>query len=261
MKRSIIVSVCVAAVGSSLAAHCYAADHPIRVQTDIRVLGVDDDGPADFNSIQAAIDAANPGDTVKVAPGTYNEDVAMKAGVSLLGSGAHCTIIAPQDARGTCAAVRGADDCRLDGFTITGYAHEDIDGVYCTDVNNFTISHNVIKNNTWSGINLVRSSVVIHRNVIYGNRCAGIFASWAPAARSVIVNNTVWNNENEADINVWRGARVLIVNNIVGDIDCDSESTAAILYNDVVGQEIGGNNMHADPLFADPNAGDFHLRN
>lgn len=33
-----------------------------------RIITVDDDGPADFNNIQAAIDDANDGDTVEVQP-------------------------------------------------------------------------------------------------------------------------------------------------------------------------------------------------
>ena len=36
-----------------------------------RIITVDDDGPADFNNIRAAIDDANDGDTVLVADGTY----------------------------------------------------------------------------------------------------------------------------------------------------------------------------------------------
>ena len=35
---------------------------------------VDDDGPADYDNIQAAIDAAVNGDTVLVADGTYTDD-------------------------------------------------------------------------------------------------------------------------------------------------------------------------------------------
>ncbi|MBN2181081.1 MAG: hypothetical protein JW715_04145 [Sedimentisphaerales bacterium] len=39
-----------------------------------KIIYVDDDGPADFNNIQAAIDDANDGDTVLVAAGTYTGD-------------------------------------------------------------------------------------------------------------------------------------------------------------------------------------------
>lgn len=38
-----------------------------------RIITVDDDGPADFNSIQAAIDDANDGDTVEIQPGRYTQ--------------------------------------------------------------------------------------------------------------------------------------------------------------------------------------------
>lgn len=39
-----------------------------------RTIYVDDDGPADFNNIQAAIDDANDGDIILVADGNYTED-------------------------------------------------------------------------------------------------------------------------------------------------------------------------------------------
>jgi hypothetical protein len=35
------------------------------------IITVDDDGPADFNNIQAAIDDSNDGDKIIVADGTY----------------------------------------------------------------------------------------------------------------------------------------------------------------------------------------------
>ena len=39
-----------------------------------RTIYVDDDGPADFDTIQAAIDDSNDGDTIEVQPGTYTGD-------------------------------------------------------------------------------------------------------------------------------------------------------------------------------------------
>ncbi|MHC4123294.1 MAG: choice-of-anchor Q domain-containing protein [Planctomycetota bacterium] len=55
MKKLVFTSICLL-----LAIPCYA-----------RIITVDDDSPADFNTIQAAIDDANDGDVVEVQPGTY----------------------------------------------------------------------------------------------------------------------------------------------------------------------------------------------
>ena len=48
---------------------------------------VDDDGPADFNNIQAAIDDANDGDTVIVEKGLYFENIRFKGkNIALVGT-------------------------------------------------------------------------------------------------------------------------------------------------------------------------------
>jgi hypothetical protein len=49
--------------------------------------------PAGYSTIQAAIDAANPGDLILVAPGTYNENVIMNKPVRLQGSASGGTTI------------------------------------------------------------------------------------------------------------------------------------------------------------------------
>ncbi len=46
----------------------------VAASTTARTITVDDDSPADFNNIQAAIDDANDGDTIIVADGTYTGD-------------------------------------------------------------------------------------------------------------------------------------------------------------------------------------------
>jgi len=43
----------------------------VAIPCEARIITVDDNSPADFNNIQAAINDANDGDTVLVADGTY----------------------------------------------------------------------------------------------------------------------------------------------------------------------------------------------
>jgi len=56
--------------------------------------------PGDYSTIQAAIDAAAPGDIVMVAPGTYNEQVIMWKPVALQGWGAGSVTLDAQDPTG-----------------------------------------------------------------------------------------------------------------------------------------------------------------
>ncbi len=49
--------------------------------------------PDDYPTIQAGVNAAPPGDTVLVAPGTYGENVTLDEGTRLFGSGMDVTII------------------------------------------------------------------------------------------------------------------------------------------------------------------------
>jgi pectin methylesterase-like acyl-CoA thioesterase len=55
------------------------------VKAEPRTWTVDDDGPADFSSIQEAINAASPGDTIFIKTGTYYEHVVVNKTVSLIG--------------------------------------------------------------------------------------------------------------------------------------------------------------------------------
>ena len=128
-----------------------------------RTIYVDDDGPADFNTIQAAIDDSNDGDTIIVADGTYtgdgNRDIDFLGKAITLRSenGPENCII---DCNGTWTEYhRGFDfhsgedaNSIVDGFTITnGYAY-DGGGIKCCYssspiISNCIIMGNLVKNN------------------------------------------------------------------------------------------------------------------
>ncbi len=83
------------------------------------VITVDDDGPADFNNIQDAIDFAVYGNTISVAAGTYIEKIILKNGVALIGQDPNITIIDGND-NGSVVISEGCDaNTILEAFTIT----------------------------------------------------------------------------------------------------------------------------------------------
>ncbi|MDP7088019.1 MAG: right-handed parallel beta-helix repeat-containing protein, partial [Phycisphaerales bacterium] len=115
---------------------------------------VDDDGPADFNNIQDAVEAASNSDEVIVAPGTYtgtgDEVVDMKGrAITLRASGtAEETIIDGEGQRRVVYCSSGEDaDTVIEGFTITGGSDSHGGGVYCNN-SSPTISGCTISNNT-----------------------------------------------------------------------------------------------------------------
>ena len=80
----------------------------------------------DFQTIQAAINAAQAGDTIQIAAGTYNEHVDVNKDVTLQGANAG---IAGSAARGAEFVITGGMKISADGATVDGVA---ISGSYDT---------------------------------------------------------------------------------------------------------------------------------
>jgi hypothetical protein len=116
---------------------------------------VDDDGKADFDNIQAAVDAASDGDEIVVMPGTYTSTQDGHV-VNMLGKavwlhsseGQEVTIIDGEDERRGVACFNGEDNnTHIEGFTIkNGYSV------------NFTYDEFGSGNENGGGIILVSSS-------------------------------------------------------------------------------------------------------
>ena len=125
--------------------------------------------PDDYPTIQAGIDAANPGDAVVVDAGTYNENVVVsKDGISLQGSGADVTTIDGGDA-GSVIKMSGVSDVTISGFTITNglgdgqdyYFNDNGGGIAVYECSNITIRDNVITQNQATGSNADGGGILV----------------------------------------------------------------------------------------------------
>jgi hypothetical protein len=123
--------------------------------TTARTIYVDDDNPADFNNIQAAINDSNDGDVITVAEGTYRENINFNGKNIILTSTdpnlsevVENTIIL---GNGTTSVVTfsGSEqtDCELRGFTITGGNNPTAGGGIKGNFTMAEISHCIIYGN------------------------------------------------------------------------------------------------------------------
>jgi parallel beta-helix repeat protein len=140
----------------------------VRTPITIRV-------PSDQPTIQAAIDVANIGDTVLVAPGTYAENINFrgKAITVRSESGPQDTIIDGRNAGSVVSFISGEGrNSTINGFTLqNGNAIEG--GGVKVQGSSPTITNNVIRNNRGcsrgAGIGIDSGSPLIRLNTITGN--------------------------------------------------------------------------------------------
>ena len=146
-----------------------------------RTITVDDDAPADFNNIQAAIDDANDGDTVEIQPGTYtgpgNRDI------DFLGKAITVTSIDPDDPNTVSLTVidcsnqssgfhfQNNEDANsvLNGLTVTNATSA---GIRCSRASPLILNCTLIKNVGYSGggIGTSDSSPIIANCTLAGNQ-------------------------------------------------------------------------------------------
>ena len=243
--------------------------------------------PADFNTIQEAIDHCWDGGTVIVAQGTYFETIYFNGKPITVRSTdpdnwdvVAATII---DANYLDSAVvfrnnEGADSI-LEGFTVQkgdGYGDCGIHcldsaptirrciiqncnykGIYCLGTGlNTIITDNIIRNNDAFGIYCYAySSPIITNNLIYGNNNDGIASQLAGTV--TVRNNTIINNGR--GISESTSSTPPAVSNCILWGNGDDLSACTATYSCIEDGDAGTGNISTNPLF-EPNDNLYHLR-
>lgn len=249
--------------------------------------------PGQYATIQSAINAADPGETVKVAAGTYTESIVMRRGVCLLGSGAKHTILDAQGEGRTLIDLTAAPGSVVSGFTVRGTDQTEgcaqpsepflcsgnwyragiyIGGESWNDPTHDAppiITNNVFVDNDTAVMFYWRSQAVLRNNVFLDNRLGFIanhFQDRSLVANNVFINNTELAIGNQAaylDIidNIIVGSQTAIEFQYIqtGHIACNLFFANARLTNDPSRFSIGTNgNIGVEPKFV--GNGDWHLQ-
>jgi len=225
---------------------------------------VDDNGTADFNNIQAAVDAASDGDEIIVMPGTYTgngDQVVDMHGKELWlhsSAGPEVTIIDGDGIRRGIVCVSGETSYAIiSGFTVTDCNGEDGGGIYCSlsspGIQNCLFINNT-SNDDGAGAYFDRCGTVL-TNCIFDSNLSTDEAGGLYAHRSdLAINNCTFTN-NSGDyagaLYCWSSSPIIknsnFTNNIAnygGALRCKSNSNPILenctLMNNTANYDGGG---------------------
>ncbi|MFX1484608.1 MAG: NosD domain-containing protein [Promethearchaeota archaeon] len=220
-----------------------------------------------YNTIQAAINAANEGDTILVRNGTYYENVIMNKSASLLGESA----IIQGNSIGT-GIIVVANEVTIRGFVITG---DDLGinyGIHLNGALNCTISGNqilpfnegVLLSNSSNG-NDILGNIVDHQeegsfaistlNSSY-NEISGNQGGWKGIRLSQASHNIVFKQYIGGSLSLYLTSSF---NNIISDSIMDSPHSIMLLGSP--NNTICGNDIHGEVLLNNASNNRFYHNN
>ncbi len=179
--------------------------------------------PADFKTIQEAVNAADANDTIVVAEGTYSENIVVPKPLVIRSSKGPAHSIIRAFMAGSPVITIAADGVTVEGLGFTG---SDVSGVTLSGVKNSSITNNEATGN-WIGITLRRSDGNnISGNTANLNKNYGIYLEYSN--NNTVARNTANRNndkgifvsysndnaltENTLNLNTWEGMLLWVSN-------------------------------------------------
>ena len=250
--------------------------------------------PSVYPTIQEGINVAENGGLILVAKGTYSGGINFQGKAITLKS-VHGPDVTTIEGGGSVVTFNAGEtkDTVLDGFTITGGTGTFIDdwppgtdfelvlggGIYCTDVSP-TIKNCIITDNHvvhWGyplpfeyysalggGIYCMDASPAITNCIITENTSEGLFAfgggifCWGIGEPTITHCTLTENSATSLGVSIFCIASMKITNSILWD-DTPILGYVKVINSDVKGGWPGLGNIDADPLFVDPENGDYHI--
>jgi len=166
--------------------------------------------PADFDSIQAAVDAAAPGDLILIAPGTYNEAVDVGTDeLTIRGLDRDTVILDGEFELDNAIRVLGAQDVAVENLTTVNYTNN---GVFWVGSTGYRASYITTYRTGDYGIYAFDSTNgLIENSHTVGSRDAGVYIGQCYPCDAVL-RNVESNNNGLGYSGTNSGGNLLIIN-------------------------------------------------
>jgi len=166
-----------------------------------------------YHKIEKAMDEADKGDEIHVRNGEYHENVKIKSGVKLIGSGKYSTIIRAKNDNKPAVIMKNGS--KISDITVkNGYNGIEVEGD-----GKATIEDCVIKRNRRDGIEIDKGDtselkrVLIYKSVIKENGRAGIDSE---KRRVDLSRNEIYENKSDG-VRLSSGVHAWFNNNLIRD--------------------------------------------